>query len=453
MRSNRKNYLPLMLKNMTAKKPLASFPKNILIITILVSVLVSSVIGFIAGSAAFELSNYVSQSPFLQRLLPDNIHRQGTAQEGNSKGVASGRTYDNREQQIINVVRKASPAVVSIIISKDLPIVEQYMADPFQGFEGSPFRDFFTPFNFKTPQYRQKGYKKQEIGGGTGFMVGKDGLILTNKHVVEDKDAEYTVLTNDGKKYKAEVIVRDPLQDLALIRAKGLKNISSLKLGDSDKLQIGQTAITIGNALGEFRNTVSVGVISGLKRTVTASSGFGGSSERLDQVIQTDAAINRGNSGGPLLNLQGEVVGVNTAMAAGAQNIGFAIPINFAKRMVKEIEQNGEISYPYLGVRYVLINKAIQEANHLSVDYGALIIRGQSVTNLAVIPGSPADKAGLRENDIILEVNGKKINENYSLSRAILSSEVGQTITLKVLSKGRTKTVKVTLEKMPSNYQ
>lgn len=438
---------------MKSKKFSDIFPKNILIITILVSFLVSAVIGFIAGSAAFELSNYVSHNRFLQRILPQDIHPATGQQNQSQRQVPKTNLNcaEERDQQIISTVKRTSPAVVSIIISKDLPIIEEYMSDPFKDFfNNSPFGDF-GPFHFQIPQYRQKGTEKKEIGGGTGFVVGKNGLILTNRHVVADKSAEYTVLTNDGKKYKAEVIARDPLQDLALIRAKGLVGITPLKLGDSDKIQIGQTAITIGNALGEFRNTVSVGVISGLKRTVKASSNFGNSSERLDQVIQTDAAINPGNSGGPLLNLKGEVLGVNTAMAVGAQNIGFAIPINLAKKDIQEVIQTGEISYPYLGVRYILINKAIQKENNLPVDYGALIIRGKTTADLAVIPGSPADKAGLRENDIILEVNGKKITQDYSLSKAILKRKVGETVTLKVMSKGKTKDVPVILEKMPKS--
>jgi serine protease Do len=428
--------------------------KQSIIIIVVISFVVSTVIGFIAGSAAFELSRYVNQNKFLQQLIPKKHPQDQATQNINETNLSPNNGVIDRETRIIKAVKETTPAVVSIIISKDLPVLEQYMSNPFDDFfQNSPFGDdnSFNPFNFQIPQYRQKGTEKQEIGGGTGFVISEDGLILTNRHVVSDKEAEYTVLASDGTKYEASVVARDRLQDLAFLRVKNLK-IKPLKLGNSDDIQIGQTAITIGNALGEFSNTVNVGVISGLKRTITASSGLGAPSEELDQIIQTDAAINRGNSGGPLLNLQGEVIGVNTAMAMGAENIGFAIPINVAKRSIQEIIKNGEIAYPYLGVRYVIINKTIQEQNNLSVDYGALIIKGSLSTELAVMPGSPADKAGFRENDIILEVDGEQIDEKNTLAKVILNSQVGQEISLKVLSRGVIKNIKVKLEKIPTNF-
>jgi len=281
------------------------------------------------------------------------------------------------------------------------------------------------------------------VGGGSGFIVSKDGLILTNKHVVSDENAEYTVLTNEGEKIPAKVLARDPFQDIAILKVEKT-SLPTVVLGDSDQLDIGQTVIAIGNALGEFRNTVSVGVISGLKRNVTASGG--GVSEEIENVIQTDAAINPGNSGGPLLNLRGEVIGVNVAMASGAENIGFSLPINIAKKSIKDVEEKGKISYPFLGIRYVLINKDIQKQNNLSVDYGALIQRGEKVGDLAVIPGSPADKAGIQENDIILEMNGQKITEDNPLAKMVQKYKVGDEITLIILHKGAEKTAKVILE-------
>jgi serine protease Do len=230
-----------------------------------------------------------------------------------------------QEEEVILAVKNNSPAVASIIISKNLPLYEQCYVNP--------FGDLFP--GFQIPQICQKGTQLQEIGGGSGFVVSADGLILTNKHVVSDRQAEYTVLTNDGKKYSAKVLALDPNQDLAIIKIEnGTSSLPTAKLGDSDNLQIGQTAIAIGNALGEFKNTVSVGVVSGLGRTITA--GGGSASETIKDVIQTDAAINPGNSGGPLLNLKGEVVGINTAIVSGAESIGFAIPINQAKAILKE---------------------------------------------------------------------------------------------------------------------
>ena len=268
------------------------------------------------------------------------------------------------EQAIIDTVKEASPSVVSIIISKNLPIYEEQLINPFGEI---PDFGFNTPFNFQIPQYIQKGTKKQQVGAGSGFIVSEDGLILTNKHVVIDKDAEYTVLTNNGKKYSAKVIALDAVQDLAIVKIQSTSVISepiekfkAIKLGDSQSIQIGQGAIAIGNSLGEFRNTVSVGVISGLGRTISASGG-GGFSELLEDVIQTDAAINPGNSGGPLLNLKGEVIGVNTAIAEGADSIGFAIPINIAKRDISQVIKTNKIVYPFLGVRYVLIDDTVKE--------------------------------------------------------------------------------------------
>jgi serine protease Do len=436
---------------MPQKKFKLPLKRQTIILVILISFLVSAVVGFISGSAAFELSHYISENTYLQNLLPQDLRKNSQQdnlqKDENVKLPVTPQIQEAAlayEKQITQVIKEVSPAVVSVIVSKDVPVLEQYMEDPFEDFFGEN-----SPFDFKIPQYRQNGTEKQEIGGGTGFVVGRDGLILTNKHVVEDQEADYTVFTNDGEKHEAQVITRDPLQDVAFLKVADL-DIQPLKLGDSENLAIGQTVITIGNALGEFRNTVSVGVISGLRRNIVASSQLG-RTEKLDQLIQTDAAINRGNSGGPLINIKGEVIGINTAMASGAENIGFAIPINITKKNISVIREQGKITYPYLGVRYILINEALQKQNNLSVDYGALIIRGSTATELAVMPGSPADKAGLRENDIILEVEKQKIDEDHNLTQLILEHNIEETITLKVLSKGETKEIQVTLAEKPGN--
>ncbi len=401
--------------------------KKFYLITLITSIIVS----FSFGS----LGSY-----FVLNYLPERHLTSNNSQEQEIVKVSE-------ESAVIAAVEKVSPAVVSIIITKDLPIIEKYYYDPFgsdffRNFFGDDFGDFF---GFGIPQYRQKGTEKREIGGGTGFIVSTDGYIVTNKHVVYDEKAEYTVIMNDGTKYEAKVLARDPINDVAILKIDA-HNLPTVELGDSSKLKVGQTVIAIGNALGEFSNTVSTGVISGLSRSITA--GGGGLSERLSGVIQTDASINPGNSGGPLVNLAGQVIGINTAIAQGAENIGFAIPINEVKNTIDSVRKHGRIIRPWLGVRYIQINKEIAKENKLDVNYGALIIRGEKRTDLAVIPGSPADKAGLEENDIILEVNGQKIDEKNPLAQVISQFKPGDEITLKVLHKGEEKEIKVTLGEM-----
>lgn len=368
------------------------------------------------------------------------FNKNKNASTSQAQLITPPKTVMDYEATIISVVKNSFPAVVSIVGTKDLPLLEKYYINPFGDDEF--FKQFFGD-EFNIPQYRQKGTQKQEISSGSGFIVSADGLIITNKHVVDEPGAEYTVVTTSGEKIPATIIAKDPVQDLAILKINK-NNLPYLKLGSSNNLEIGQTVIAIGNALGEFRNTVSVGVISGLSRSINATNG--NVSERLEGVIQTDAAINRGNSGGPLLNLRGEVIGINVAMASSAQNIGFSLPVNLAKKILNDIKTKGRIVYPFLGVRYIIINKTIQERNNLPVDYGALIVRGSDPSELAVVPGSPADKAGIVENDIILEFDGIKITEENSLAKLVQNKNVGDTVTLKILSKGIEKTVKVILE-------
>jgi len=252
-----------------------------------------------------------------------------------SAAISLSQTTDY-EQSVINAVSKVSPAVVSIIISKDVPILQKYYIDPFQGSLGNDqnFQNFFGP-SFKIPQYKQSGTEKKEVGGGSGFIISSDGIIVTNKHVVSDPKASYTVLLNDGRRLDAKVLMRSDTIDIAALKVDA-KDLPTVQLGNSGRLKPGQTAIAIGNALAQFRNTVSVGVISGMARTISA--GGGDASEVLQDVIQTDAAINPGNSGGPLINTRGEVVGVNVAVAQGAQNIGFSIPINQVRSIINGLK-------------------------------------------------------------------------------------------------------------------
>ncbi len=351
------------------------------------------------------------------------------------------------ESATTSVVSKVSPSVVSIIISKDVAKLYNSTGPntPFDGFfgQGSPF-NFFFGNQIPQPAPRKVPQGKQTIGGGTGFVIDSaKGLILTNRHVVDDTEADYTVLTNDGKKYEAKVLIRDSGNDLAIVQIKDAK-LPALEFGDSDKIQIGQTVIAIGNALGEYRNTVTKGVISGTARNVVAGDSQG-SSESLEGVFQTDAAINPGNSGGPLVNLSGQVIGINTAVNREGQLIGFAIPSNEAKRLVDNYQKYGKVVRPYLGIRYVLVTPEMARANDLPVDYGALVVRGQNDNTLAVVPGSPADKAGLVENDIVLEADGKKISTEQSLVKILSRYKPGDTVKLKIYHKGEQKDVAVKL--------
>lgn len=349
------------------------------------------------------------------------------------------------EEAVVRAVELANPAVVSIVITRDVPIIERFYEDAPNSI--SPFDDFYNRRRLQVPQYRQRGTQKQEVGGGSGFLVTTDGLVLTNRHVVDEDDVDYTVFLNDGTKFDATVVARDPIHDLAVIKIEG-SGLPFLAFAESDELKVGQSVIAIGNALAEFRNTVSVGVISGLSRSILAG-GSQGIPEQLEEVLQTDAAINPGNSGGPLLNLDGKVVGVNVATALGSENIGFALPGKLVRGVVESVQQTGRIVRPYIGVRYVTITPALVEQNSLPVDYGILVIRGNTEEDLAVLTGSPANKAGIVEGDIILEADGVKINEKFSLSAAIRVKQIGDSITLKILSGEEEKTLTLTLEELP----
>jgi serine protease Do len=347
----------------------------------------------------------------------------------------------SQEEAVVKAVKDYSPAVVSIIITKDMPVYERYYTrgtDPF---------DFW---DFQIPQLRQRGTQERQIGAGTGFIVDEDGTILTNKHVVSDDQAQYTVVMSDGERYAAKVTAADPVNDIAVVKISdgAGRRFPAVVLGDSDNLQIGQSVIAIGNALGEFDNTVSVGVISGMQRSITAYGA--GEDEVLEDLIQTDAAINEGNSGGPLLNLKGEVIGINTAIASGAQNVGFVIPINLAKRGLAQAKTSGKIVYPYLGVYYTMIDARLQKENSLPADYGAWITAaGES--GAAVIAGSPAQTAGLKDGDVILEIGGQKLDQKNSLARVIAKYNPGDKVKLKVLRQDKEMELEATLGEREEN--
>ncbi len=310
------------------------------------------------------------------------------------------------EKAVINVVEKNIPAVVSIVSSRYVEYLD------------------FSNFFFSSPEIKERLQEEQ----GTGFIIEKNGLILTNKHVVGDEDAKYTVFLSTGEMYEAEVLAKDPLQDLAVLKIEG-EDFPVVDIGDSDTVRSGQTAIAIGNVLGELQNTVSVGVISGIGRRITARGGY--NIEVLDDVIQTDAAINFGNSGGPLLNLKGEVVGINTATMISAEGVGFAIPINRAERIIDGAIKNEEVVYPFLGVRYVIVDPKIKEENDLKISYGALIVG--SSEEPAISPGSAAEKAGIKEGDVILEINGEKVTAKNTLTKIIAKYNPKDEIEIEIL--------------------
>jgi len=331
------------------------------------------------------------------------------------------------ESATIAVVERVTPAVVSIVVKKQRGDVET-------GF-------FFSPFLYPE-SVDQDPTELIEVSSGTGFFVSEDGYLLTNRHVVDELNATYFVVNNDGEELPAELIDIDPFNDIAVLRAEG-EGFPAVTLGDSGNLQIGQTVIAIGNTLSEFRNTVTKGVVSGINRRVTAGNAY--NAEIIDEAIQTDAAINPGNSGGPLINLLGEVIGMNTAVSFEGESVGFAIPINEAKRAVDDVKNYGRIVRPWLGVRYVLVAADEQEGEEIVYEVGALIVAGEQPGENGVVEGSPAYLAGLLEGDIIIAVEGVKLSEDNALAELISAYHPEDVVEIAVLRDGVEFTFNVTL--------
>lgn len=329
------------------------------------------------------------------------------------------------ESVVIDVVKRVGPSVVTVGMEKKQAVFDPFQINP------------FDPFGTLRPRQQQI---EQNIG--SGFVVSTDGLIVTNKHVVSDTEAKYKVVTQDGKDYPVQKIFRDPANDLAILKIDPVagSTLKPVELGDSSKLEVGQFVIAIGTALGEFRNTVTTGVVSGLGRGITAGSAFEGYVERLDDVIQTDAAINPGNSGGPLLNSAGQAIGINVAIAAQGQNIGFALPINVVRDSLEIFQKQGRFSSKaFLGVSYKMISRDLALLN--DVPEGAYVADVSS--------GSPAEKAGLKKGDIITKMDGVSVRENNDLGKIISGKKVGDTVGLTVWSDEKERNVNVTLVEAP----
>ncbi len=324
------------------------------------------------------------------------------------------QTVVSQNGDVVGVVRAVGPSVVTVSATAPKRSVIQF----------SPFGGFSRGTTGGTPQ---------DIG--SGFVVDKNGLIVTNKHVVSDTTLTYKVATSDGKTYDVKTISRDPNNDIAVIKVDAI--LAPLKLGDSSNLQVGQFVIAIGTALGEFRNTVTTGVVSGLGRGISAGDDLQGYVERLDNVIQTDAAINPGNSGGPLLNASGEVVGINVAIAQGANNVAFAIPVNTVKDALNQFNQTGKFpSKAFLGVEYQMLSTQTALLNE--VPQGAYV--------QTVVSGSPAEKAGIQEGDIIFKVDGNSITDsNGGLAKVISDKKVGDSLKLTIWRNGAQQDISVTL--------
>ncbi len=360
------------------------------------------------------VSERLGRFPLLDKLLPG------------AKTVVEQNTQIkllNEESDVIDVARKVSPSVVTVHIqtTQQVPDMSQFN---------------FGPFGYFQPNLQPQTQKvEQDIG--SGFIISADGLIVTNKHVVAGASATYQVITENSKTYDVQKIYRDPANDLAILKinATGLKPVV---MGDSSKLQVGQFAIAIGTALGQFRDTVTTGVVSGLGRGISAGSPLQGAVEQLDNVIQTDAAINPGNSGGPLLNSAGEVIGVNTAVSSQGQNIGFAIPINVVKDAIDTFNQTGQFNRPFLGVQYRMLSQNLALAN--GVPQGAYV--------QSVVAGSGAEQGGVLTGDIITKIDGQQVDgsDAAGLSKLISGHKVGDKIQVEVWRNNGIKTLTVTLQ-------
>lgn len=344
-----------------------------------------------------------------------------------NQSVPSGQNIKvvSEESVVIDVVKNVGPSVVTV--------AEE--ARDRQNLGTTPF-DIFG--------FEQLDQEGQTNSIGSGFIVTTDGMIVTNKHVVSDTSVKYQVITSNDKTYAVKNVYRDPLNDVAVLKIDSNENpgevLKPVTFGNSSNLQVGQFVIAIGTALGEFRNTVTTGVISGLGRGITAGDIFQGYVEKLDNVIQTDAAINPGNSGGPLVNSSGEVIGINSAVAQSGQNIGFSLPVNVVKDSLTNFNSNGQFERPYLGVAYKTISKDVALIND--------VVQGAYIQE--VISNSPAQTAGVETGDIIIKFDGKDVNTQNELSTLIANKKVGNKVNFTLWRDGKTIDLSATLGTAPN---
>lgn len=390
--------------NKTLKMLLAGFGLGVVI-----------TLSVITGAVADRASGFT----FLDRLIKKTT---------STTAISGSREVVSEESVVTKVVAEAEPSVVTISMTQTTSTNQLDWLNDFYNMWGMPGQSQQGTGTTESSQ--------QDIG--SGFVISNDGLIVTNKHVVADTTATYKVVTSKDEVLNVDNIYRDPITDLAILKVNKT-GLTPVKLGDSNQLKVGQMAIAIGTALGEFRSTVTTGVISGLGRGIVAGSQFEGS-EKLDNVIQTSAAINPGNSGGPLFNSSGEVIGVNVAVSQNAQNIGFALPINIVKDSINNFKTTGEFERPFLGVSYQMITKESALLN--SVPQGAYV--------QDVVAGSPADKAGIKQGDIITQIDGKKMSDseasNTSLATIINGKKIGDTVKITIYRDSKTTDVSVKLD-------
>ena len=353
-------------------------------------------LGIVVASALYWYMTYTNSAPLAERDVPQT--------DGNLQTTTN-------EEIITSIAENVSPSVVSIVTN----VTTQTIFGAAQG-----------------------------EAAGTGIIVSKDGYVLTNKHVVSGADKVEVILSNGTSYTNVTVVGSDPLNDIAFLKINGVNDLSPAELGDSATTRVGQEVVAIGNSLGQYQTTVTSGIISGKGRPITAGSEGTGETESLTDLLQTDAAINPGNSGGPLLNRSGQVIGVNTAVAANAQGIGFAIPINATKGALKQVLAGKGVERSYLGLRYVTLTPDVAKQYDVSVTQGAYIVGAEG--RPGVLPGSPADKAGLREKDIIKKVNSMMVGPQGGVSSLIGEYAPGDTVSLLVLRDGRELTLKATLQ-------